>query len=72
MGGGLGIVYGIADVEGLLEISINSVYWETISEIVSLAPVGLLIGIVFGLIFGVLRTIECTARGDAPDDDDEE
>ena len=59
MGGGLGIVYGIADVEGLIEISIKSVYWETLSEILSLAPIGLLIGLVFGLIFGVMRTIEC-------------
>ena len=72
MGGGLGIVYGIADVEGLFEISIKSVYWETLSEIISLAPVGILIGTFFGFIFGVLRTIECTARGDAPDGDDEE
>ena len=57
-GGGLGIVYGIADVEGLLEISMRTVYWETFSEIISLAPVGLFIGATFGFFIGILRTVE--------------
>ena len=64
MGGGLGIVYGIADVEGLFDQSINLVYWETLSEIISLAPIGLFLGLAFGFVFGVLRSIECHHRGD--------
>ena len=59
MGGGLGIVYGIADIEGFMKKSINLVYWETFAEIISLAPIGLFIGLVFGLLFGILRAIEC-------------
>ena len=73
MGGGLGIVYGIADVEGLFDQGLNLVYWETLSEIISLAPIGLLIGLAFGIIFGVLRTIELQGKGkDKKEDGDED
>ena len=58
MGGGLGIVYGIADIEGLFAESIRLVYFETFAEIMSLTPIGLIIGLFFGLCFGILRAIE--------------
>ena len=72
MGGGLGIVYGIADVEGLFDQGLKLVYWETLSEIISLAPIGLIIGLAFGFIFGVLRSIELQAKGKDKNDDDED
>lgn len=58
MGGGLGIVYGIADIEGLFAESIRLVYFETFSEIMSLTPIGLTIGLFFGFVFGMLRAVE--------------
>ena len=64
-GGGLGIVYGITDVEGLFTVSIYMVYRETLMEIISLAPVGLLIGLAFGFFFGILRAYELHFMGDA-------
>lgn len=63
-GGGLGIVYGITDVEGLFTVSMYMVYRETLLEIISLAPVGLLIGLAFGFFFGVLRAYELHFAGD--------
>ena len=71
MGGGLGIVYGIADVEGLFDISMKLLYHETLNEIVSLAPVGLLVGISFGFFFGLIRTLELHFRGNLPEDIDD-
>ena len=70
MGGGLGIVYGIADIEGLIEESMRLVYFETFSEIMSLTPIGLVIGLFFGFIFGLLRAVELHTRGDLPIDDE--
>ena len=72
MGGGLGIVYGIADIEGLFEESLRLVYLETFSEIMSLTPIGLIIGLFFGFIYGVLRAIELHFRGELPTDSEEE
>ena len=68
MGGGLGIVYGIADIEGLFEESLRLVYFETFSEIMSLTPIGLVIGLSFGFVFGLLRAVELHFRGDLPVD----
>ena len=68
MGGGLGIVYGIADIEGLFKISIKLLYKETLNEIVSLAPVGLLVGICFGFFFGLVRSLELHFRGELPNE----
>mmetsp|Transcript_23548 Transcript_23548/g.31583 ORF Transcript_23548/g.31583 Transcript_23548/m.31583 type:complete len:80 (+) Transcript_23548:698-937(+) len=58
MGGGLGIVYGINDIEGLFSKSLRLVFHETFHEIVALSPIGLLIGICFGFGFGLLRAVE--------------
>ena len=58
MGGGLGIVYGINDIEGLFSQSLRLVFHETFHEIVALTPIGLLIGIAFGFLFGMLRALE--------------
>lgn len=58
MGGGLGIVYGINDVEGLFTISVRLVYLETFHEICSIVPIGMAIGISFGFVFGLLRALE--------------
>ena len=66
MGGGLGIVYGITDVEGLFSQSMRLVYFETFSEIMSMAPIGLLIGLSFGFFFGILRALESHFRGELP------
>ena len=63
VGGGLGIVYGIADIEGLFTESLRTVYLETFTEIMSLAPVGVLIGAAFWFSFGVLRAFELIWRG---------
>ena len=71
MGGGLGIVYGIADIEGLFEESLRLVYFETFSQIMSLTPVGLVIGLFFGFIYGLLRAVELHYRGELPVDLDE-
>ena len=57
-GGGLGIVYAITDVERLLSVSLYLVYTETLREVLSLAPIGLLIGLKFGLIAGTIRALE--------------
>ena len=66
MGGGLGIVYGIADIEGLFAKSIRMVYLETFSEIMSVTPIGLVIGMCFGFFFGILRAYEMHCRGELP------
>lgn len=66
MGGGLGIVYGIADIEGLFAESIKMVYFETFSEIMSLTPIGLIIGLFFGMIFGILRALELRFAPELP------
>ena len=58
MGGGLGIVYGINDIEGLFTQSLRLVFHETFHEILALTPIGLLIGICFGFVFGLLRALE--------------
>ena len=71
MGGGLGIVYGIADIEGLFEISLRLVYFETISEIMSMAPIGLVLGMCFGFVFGLLRAVELHYRGELPVDNED-
>ena len=71
MGGGLGIVYGIADIEGLFEESLRLVYFETFSEIMSMTPIGLIIGLFFGFIFGLLRAVELHNRGELPVDTDD-
>ena len=68
MGGGLGIVYGIADIEGLFEESLRLVYFETFSQIMSLTPVGLVIGLFFGFLYGLLRAVELHYRGELPVD----
>ena len=67
IGGGLGIVYGIADIEGLFSQSLKMVYFETFSEIMSLAPIGVLVGATFGFFFGVLRALELLKRGPVED-----
>ena len=71
MGGGLGIVYGIADIEGLFDISVRLVYFETLTKIMSVAPIGLFIGIAFGFFFGMLRAVELHYRGELPIDNEE-
>ena len=58
MGGGLGIVYGVNDIEGLFSQSLRLVFHETFHEILALTPIGLLIGICFGFLFGLLRALE--------------
>lgn len=58
MGGGLGIVYGINDIEGLFTQSLMLVYSETYNVILGLMPIGLIIGICFGFFFGLLRAVE--------------
>jgi len=66
VGGGLGIVYGITDVEGLLTTSLKLVYKETFHEIISLMPVGCLLGVALGFIFGALRALELHHAPPAP------
>jgi len=69
MGGGLGIVYGIADIEGLFADSVRLVYFETFAEIMSLTPIGLVIGLAFGFIFGILRALELHNGPPLPSED---
>jgi len=66
MGGGLGIVYGVNDIEGLFSTSLRLVYLETFHEIVSMIPIGLIIGICFGFIYGLLRALELHLMPDTP------
>ena len=58
LGGGLGIVYGVNDIEGLFSISAKLVFLETFHEIWSLMPIGLIVGFCFGFIYGLLRALE--------------
>lgn len=65
MGGGLGIVYGVTDIEGLFtNESMKLVYWETLEEILSLAPIGLILGLAFGMFVGAIRALELHFKGD--------
>lgn len=58
MGGSLGIVYGVIDVERYITYGVIKVYRETFAEIIYALPIGLFIGVVFGILFGVLRALE--------------
>jgi len=66
MGGGLGIIYGVNDIEGLFSTSLRLVYLETYREILSMLPIGLVIGICFGFIYGLLRALELHLMPDTP------
>ena len=70
IGGGLGIVYGIADIEGLFKYSLYLVYFETYAEIISLAPIGLIIGLFMGIGFGLIRAIEVFYAPELPSEAD--
>lgn len=58
IGGSLGIVYGVIDVERYITYGLVKVYRETFTEIMYALPIGLFIGVVFGILFGVLRALE--------------